>query len=84
VLCDNIKPAFYLFKIPRARIGFTRIRLVIAHATLVHATLNNRKTARLRERKASYNDRLVSSLRNYNIEKNVRNKIFAGKINKKN
>jgi uncharacterized C2H2 Zn-finger protein len=83
MLCDSVKPALYFFKIPRARIGFTRIRLIIAHVTLAHATLNNRGTARLKKRKASYSDRLASSLKSYSIEENVRSKIFASEINKK-
>ena len=60
-----------------------RICLIIAHVTLVYAIFNNKKTAKLKKRKASYSDRLVSSLRNYNVEKNVRNRVFAGKANKK-
>jgi hypothetical protein len=82
VLYDSAKPIFYLFKIPRARIDFTRIRLITAHVTLAHATFSNKKTARLKKRRASCNDRLISSSRSYNIEKNMRNRVFANKINK--
>jgi hypothetical protein len=83
VFCGNIKPIFYFFKIPRAKIYFTRIRLVIAHVTLIYATFSNRGTARFWERKTSYGDRLVSSLKSHSIEKSVRSRIFAGKANKK-
>jgi hypothetical protein len=83
MLYDSIKPAFYFFKIPRARIGLTRIRLVIAHVTLAHTTFNSRGTARLKKKRASYSDRLASSLRSHSIEKNVKNRVFAGKANKK-
>jgi hypothetical protein len=83
VLYGSIKPTFHFFKIPRVRIYFTRIRLIAAHATLTHATLNNKKTARLKKKRASYSDRLASSSKSHNIEKNVRNRIFAGKANKK-
>jgi hypothetical protein len=83
MFCDSAKPTLYLFKIPRVRIYLTRIRLIAAHATLTHATLNNRKTARLRKRRASYSDRLASSSKSHSIEENVRNKVFAGEINKK-
>jgi hypothetical protein len=83
VFYGNIKPIFYLSKTSRARINLTRIRLIITHATLAHATFNSKKTARLKKKKASYNDRLISSLRNYNVEKSVKNRIFAGKTNKK-
>jgi hypothetical protein len=54
--CGNVKLILYLFKTPRVRIYFTRIRLIVAHVTLAHATLNNKKTARFRERRASYSD----------------------------
>jgi hypothetical protein len=47
VLCDNVKLILHLFKISKIRIYFTRIRLIITHVTLTHATLNNRETARL-------------------------------------
>jgi hypothetical protein len=83
VLCDNAKSAFYLFKIPRVRIDFTRIYLIAAHVTLAYAIFSSKRTARLRKRKASYSDRLVSNLRSHNIEKNVRNRVFANKIDKK-
>jgi hypothetical protein len=83
MLCGSTKPTFHLSKTPRARIDLTRIRLIIAHATLAHATFSNRETARLGKKKANYSDRLVSSSRNYNVEKNVRSRVFAGKINKK-
>jgi uncharacterized C2H2 Zn-finger protein len=83
VLYGSAKSIFYLFKIPRVRIYPTRIRLIVAHVTLAHATLINRGTARLKKRKASYSDRLASSSRSYNIEESMRNKIFAGKINEK-
>jgi hypothetical protein len=56
VLCGNIKLTFHFSKIPRIRIYLTRIRLIAAHVTLVHAIFNNKGTARLRERKASYSD----------------------------
>jgi hypothetical protein len=83
IFCGNAKPILYFFKIPRVRIYSTRIRLVAAHVTLIHATLNNRGTARLEKRKASYSDRLTSSSRSHNVEKSMRNKIFANKINEK-
>jgi hypothetical protein len=83
VLCDSTKPAFYLFKILRVRIGLTRIRLVAAHVTLAYATFNNKGTARLRKRRASYSDRLASSLKNHSIEENIKSRVFAGKVNKK-
>jgi hypothetical protein len=83
VLCGSAKPIFYLFKTPRVRIYFTRIRLIAAHVTLAHATFNSRRTARLKKRKASYNDRLTSSSRSHNVEKNVRSRVFANKINEK-
>jgi hypothetical protein len=83
VFCESVKPALYLFKSPRVKINLTRIRLVIAHVTLTHAIFSNRETARLWKRRASYNDRLASSSKSHNIEKNVRNRIFAGKVNKK-
>jgi hypothetical protein len=69
VFCGNAKFTLYLFKIPRARKYLTRIRLVIAHVTLAHATFSNKKTARLKERKASCDDRLTSSLKSYNIKR---------------
>jgi hypothetical protein len=56
VFYGNVKPILNFFKIPRIKIGLTRIRLIIAHVTLAHATFNNRKTIRLGERKASYSD----------------------------
>jgi hypothetical protein len=84
MLCDNIKPILHLSKIPKAKIYPTRIRLVAAHVTLTHATLNNRRTVRLKKRKASYSDRLASSSRSHNIEKNVKSKVFASKADKKN
>ena len=83
VLCGSVKSTFYLFKIPRVRIYFTRIRLVTAHVTLTYATFSNRRTARLRKKRASYNDRLALSSRSYSVEKSMKNRIFAGKINKK-
>jgi hypothetical protein len=83
VFCDNAKPILYFSKIPRAKIHFTRIRLVTAHATLAHTTLNNRRTARFKKKRASYSDRLASSSKSHNIEKNVRSRVFAGKVNKK-
>ena len=83
MLCGNIKPTLYLFKIPRAKIYITRIRLITAHATLTHATLSSKETARLRKRRASYSDRLVSSLKSHNIEKSVKSRVFASKANKK-
>jgi hypothetical protein len=83
MLYDSVKPAFYLFKTPRARIGLTRIYLITAHVTLAHATLNNRRLARLKKRRTSYSDRLASSLKNHNIEKNMRSRVFAGKADKK-
>jgi hypothetical protein len=82
VLYDNIKPTFHLSKTPKVRIYPTRIRLVTAHATLTYATLNNKGTARLRKKRASYSDRLASSSRNHNIEENVRSRVFANKANK--
>jgi hypothetical protein len=84
ILCGNAKLIFHFSKTPRARIYPTRIRLIAAHATLVHATFNNKRTAKLKERRANYNDRLISSLKSYNVEKSVRNRIFAGKVNEKN
>jgi hypothetical protein len=83
VFYGNVKPTFYLSKTPRVRIYPTRIRLVAAHVTLAHTTFNSKRTARLRERKTSYNDRLTSSSRSHSIEKSVKNRVFAGKINKK-
>jgi hypothetical protein len=83
VLCGNIKPIFYFSKIPRAKKYLTRIRLITAHVTLTHATLNNRKTAKFGKRKASCGDRLTSSLENYSVEKNVKSKVFVNKTNKK-
>jgi hypothetical protein len=56
MLCGSVKPILYLFKIPRVRIYPTRIRLIVAHVTLVHATFNSKGTARLRKKRASYND----------------------------
>jgi hypothetical protein len=47
VFYGSVKSIFYLSKIPRVRIYLTRIRLVIAHATLTHATFSSKKTARL-------------------------------------
>jgi hypothetical protein len=83
MFCGSAKPTFHLFKTPRVRIYLTRIRLIAAHATLTHTTLSNRGTAKLRERRASYSDRLASSSRNHNIEKSIKSKVFAGKANKK-
>ena len=83
MLCGNAKLTLYFSKIPRVRIYPTRIRLITAHATLAHAIFSNKRTARLRKRRASYNDRLASNSRNHNIEKNVRSKVFASKANKK-
>jgi hypothetical protein len=83
MLCGNAKPIFHFFKIPRARIYPTRIRLIAAHATLAHTTFSNKETARFRKRRASYSDRLASNSRNHNIEKNIRNRVFAGEANKK-
>jgi hypothetical protein len=83
IFCSNVKSTFYLFKILRVRKYLTRIRLIITHATLTHATFNNRKTVRLKEKRTSYGDRLASNLENYNIEKNMKSRIFASKINKK-
>jgi hypothetical protein len=82
VLCGNVKPILYLFKIPRARIYPTRIRLIAAHVTLTHATFSNREMARFGKKRASYNDRLVSSSRSHSIEKNIKSRVFAGKANK--
>jgi hypothetical protein len=84
VFCGSAKPTFYLFKIQRVRIDFTRIRLVIAHVTLAHATFSSRETARFKKKRASCNDRLASSSRNHNVEKNVKNRVFASETNKKN
>jgi hypothetical protein len=83
ILCDNAKPIFHLSKTPRVRINPTRIRLIIAHVTLAHATLNSKETARLKKKRASYSDRLASSSRSHNIEKNIKNRVFAGKADKK-
>jgi hypothetical protein len=83
MLYGNIKSILHLSKTPRVRINPTRIRLVAAHVTLIHATLSSRKTAKLRKRRANYSDRLISSSKNHNIEKSIRSKVFAGKINKK-
>jgi hypothetical protein len=83
VFYGNAKPIFNFFKIPRVRIYLTRIRLVVAHATLVYATFSNRGTARLWERRASYDDRLASSLRSHSIKKSVRSRVFAGEANEK-
>jgi hypothetical protein len=47
MLRGNIKSILYFFKIPRAKIYLTRIRLVVAHAILIYATLSNKRTARL-------------------------------------
>jgi hypothetical protein len=82
MLCGNAKPTFHLFKIPRVKIYPTRIRLIAAHATLAYATLNNKRTARLKKRKASYSDRLASNSKSHSIEKNVKSRVFAGKANK--
>jgi hypothetical protein len=82
MFCGSVKPIFYFFKIPRAKIHFTRIRLIVAHVTLTHATLSNRGTARLWERRASCDDRLASSLRSHSIEKSVKSRVFVGKANK--
>jgi hypothetical protein len=83
MLGGSTKPTLHLSKTPRAKIDSTRIRLIIAHATLAHATLNNRRTARLRKRKANYSDRLASNSRSHNIKKNVKSKVFADETNKK-
>jgi hypothetical protein len=83
MLYDSAKPTFHLSKISRARIDPTRIRLITAHATLAHTTLNNRETARLKKKRASYSDQLVSSSRSHSIEKNIKNRVFADKTNKK-
>jgi hypothetical protein len=83
VFCGNTKPTLHLSKTPKVKIDFTRIRLITAHATLAHATLSNRETARLKKRKTSYNDRLASNLKNHNIEENMRSRVFADKVNKK-
>jgi hypothetical protein len=83
IFCGNAKSIFYLFNTPRVRKYLTRIRLVIAHATLTHATLSNKKTARFWKRRASCGDRLTSSLKNHSVEKNVRSRVFASKIDKK-
>jgi hypothetical protein len=82
ILCGSIKSTFHLFKIPRARIYLTRIRLIAAHATLTHATLSNKETARLKKRRASYNNRLASNSRSHNIKESVKSRVFAGKANK--
>jgi hypothetical protein len=47
VLRGNVKLIFYLFKTPRVRKYLIKIRLVVAYATLAHAILSNRETARL-------------------------------------
>jgi hypothetical protein len=83
IFCESAKPAVFFFKSSRVRINLTRIRLITAHVTLAHATLNNRETARFWKKKANYSDRLASSSRNYNIEKNIKSRIFADKANKK-
>jgi hypothetical protein len=69
ILCGSAKPTFYLFKIPRVRKHLTRIYLIIAHVTLAHTTLSSKETARLKKKRASYGDRLASSLRNHNIKR---------------
>jgi hypothetical protein len=69
MFCGSAKPTFYFFKTPRARKYSTRIRLVITHVTLAHAIFNNRETARLRKKKASYGDRLASNLRNHSVKR---------------
>jgi len=79
----SAKLIFYFFKIPRVKIYFTRIRLIVAHVTLAHTTLSNKGTARLKKRKASYSDRLISNSRSHSIEKSVKSRVFAGEINKK-
>jgi hypothetical protein len=83
ILCGNAKSTFYLSKTPRARIYLTRIRLVTAHATLIHATLSNRETARFKKRRANYSDRLASSSKSHNIKKSMKSRVFAGEANKK-
>jgi hypothetical protein len=83
MLCENIKPAFHLFKSPRAKINLTRICLITAHATLTHTIFSSRGTAGLKKRRASCGDRLTSNLKSYNIEKSVRSRVFVNKINKK-
>jgi hypothetical protein len=82
VFCGNVKPTFYFFKIPRVKIYLTRICLIAAHVTLAYATFNSKETVRLRKRKASYSDRLASSSKSHNVEKSIRSRVFAGKINK--
>jgi hypothetical protein len=82
VLYDSAKPTFHFSKTSRAKIHLTRIRLVAAHATLAHATLSNKRTVRLKKRRASYNDRLVSNSRSYSVEKSVRSRVFANKTDK--
>jgi hypothetical protein len=47
MLYSNVKFIFYFFKIPRVKIYFTRIRLIVTHVTLAHATFNSKKTIRL-------------------------------------
>jgi hypothetical protein len=79
MLYGSAKPIFHLFNTPRARKHPTRIRLITAHVTLAHATLNSRGTARLREKKASCGDRLASNLGNHSIEENVKSRVFASK-----
>jgi hypothetical protein len=69
IFCGSAKSTLYLSNIPRARKHLTRIRLVIAHATLTHATFNNKGTARFWKRRASCGDRLVSSLKSYSVKK---------------
>jgi hypothetical protein len=83
VLYGNIKLIFYFFKIPRVRINLTKIRLIVTHVTLAHATFSNRGTARFGKRKTSCSDRLASSSRNYSIEESVRSRVFAGEADKK-
>jgi hypothetical protein len=83
MLCGNAKPILYLFKTPRARIYLTRIRLIAAYVTLAHTIFSSRGTVRLKKRRASYSDRLASSSRSHNVEKNMKSRVFADKINEK-
>jgi hypothetical protein len=81
VFCGNIKPIFHFFKTPRAKKYLTRIRLIITHATLAHATLSSGRTAKFRKRKASCGDRLASNLKSHSVEKSIKSRVFAGKAN---
>jgi hypothetical protein len=84
ILCGNAKLILYFSKIPRVKKYFTRIRLITAHVTLTHAILSNEETVRLKKKRASYGDRLASSLESHNVEKNIKSRIFASEINKEN